>query len=62
MSDSDLKKSAYTGRKFFGLSGLALSRMIGFAAGAGFVSCPPAREQGGWLAGLAVRLQYEPRS
>lgn len=24
--------------KFFGLSGIALSRMIGFAAGAGFVS------------------------
>jgi hypothetical protein len=27
----------YDGKKFFGLSGLALSRMIGFAAGAGFL-------------------------
>lgn len=31
------KSSNYDGPKYFGLSGLALSRMIGFAAGAGFL-------------------------
>lgn len=30
----------YDGPKYFGLSGVALSRMIGIAAGAGFVSLP----------------------
>lgn len=30
-------KSSYDGPKFFGLSGANLSRMVGFAAGAGFL-------------------------